>query len=329
MMGKNLKKIKTGTGKETEKNNSSKNKRRKIDKERVAAWTACFLAVACLLALWKIELDKLAEQEKKIKSQIAIFDQKKSDAFLEVAYLEVGKGDTIFLNYADKYQILIDGSAGKNQPSYYLPLLMPEGDRELELVMVTHAHRDHFIGITKVLQKFKVKRFITNGETFGGEEFAAGIEKQDIELESFKKGDTIKIDEILTLNFLGPSDETRKAFDSDNNSLVMKFIFGKNRFLFLGDAKLDAEKEFLRNNANLGADFLKVGHHGYDDASSEEFLQAVAPKYAFITPGKDIELTNTTVEKLQKMNVETFRLEEVGTVRVECTSLQSECQILK
>ena len=56
-------------------------------------------------------------------------------------------------------------------------------------------------------------------------------------------------------------------------------------------------------------------------STSKEFLDAVSPKYAVISVGKDNSYnlpTKTTMEKLQEKNIPVYRTDEQGTI--ECTS---------
>ena len=63
--------------------------------------------------------------------------------------------------------------------------------------------------------------------------------------------------------------------------------YGKNKFLFTGDAEREEEKDILSQGADLDADVLKVGHHGSSNASSYMFLRAVMPEYTVISVGAD------------------------------------------
>ena len=55
-------------------------------------------------------------------------------------------------------------------------------------------------------------------------------------------------------------------------------------FMFTGDLESDAE-QVLVNSGNLDSDVLKVGHHGSDTSTSEQFLNAVSPKIVVISVG--------------------------------------------
>ena len=72
----------------------------------------------------------------------------------------------------------------------------------------------------------------------------------------------------------------------NNNSLVVKVIFGSHSFLFPGDIMAKAEKELsvLAGN-NLKSTVLLAPHHGSGSSSTPPFLAKVQPQYTIISIG--------------------------------------------
>jgi competence protein ComEC len=102
----------------------------------------------------------------------------------------------------------------------------------------------------------------------------------------FKSGDHFSCGEI-NFYILGPPPEGIQSESSLNdNSIVMKIVYGKYAFLLTGDAEKSAEQYLLSLPLNLHSQILKVGHHGSRTASSPEFLAAVRPKIAVISCGR-------------------------------------------
>jgi competence protein ComEC len=80
------------------------------------------------------------------------------------------------------------------------------------------------------------------------------------------------------------------GFSSDvgpnDNSFVLRILFGSRALLFVGDAEREEEDTLLQTAGNrLRADVLKVGHHGSATSSSPAFIAAVAPHEAIISAG--------------------------------------------
>src|SRR5690606_17813802 len=101
-------------------------------------------------------------------------------------------------------------------------------------------------------------------------------------------------------------------------SIVVKLTHGENSFLFTGDAEVFSEKEIMENNFELlDSDVLKVGHHGSTTSTSEEFLNAVSPKYAVISLGEDNDYGHPhreIIELLEGNEIEILRTDELGTI---------------
>ncbi len=102
--------------------------------------------------------------------------------------------------------------------------------------------------------------------------------------------------------------------DLNQYSGVLLLTYGKNRFLFTGDAGTVSEKQIT---ADVKADVLKVGHHGSSTATGAEFLKRVSPKYAVIEVGRDNSYglpAQSTLTKLKKIGAAIYRTDRLGTI---------------
>ena len=107
----------------------------------------------------------------------------------------------------------------------------------------------------------------------------------------------------------------------NNYSIVLHMTYGNNRFLFTGDMEGVAENKLLNkfSKEDIACDVLKVGHHGSYTATSERFLDALNPKYALISCGKNNDYGHphtNILNRLQNNGVTTYRTDEDGTVIV-------------
>lgn len=87
--------------------------------------------------------------------------------------------------------------------------------------------------------------------------------------------------------------------------------------MFTGDAEDVSEKEMLSKGLDLKVDVLKVGHQGSKSPSCDEFLNAVNPKYAVISVGKDNDYGHPNKESLQRLSsrgIQIYRTDESGTI---------------
>ena len=55
----------------------------------------------------------------------------------------------------------------------------------------------------------------------------------------------------------------------------------------MGDAGVEVEEDLIEKYNLQDIDVLKVGHHGSETSSSEEFINEINPKYSIISVGKN------------------------------------------
>ena len=234
-----------------------------------------------------------------------------------VHFIDVGQGDAILIE-TDNVTILIDGgvrSAGEIVVQY----LVQRGIRELDLVIGTHPHADHIGGLIEVLRNFKVHSVIDAGvphTTITFDDYLTEIEKQvatgHCSYET-PQGQVVTAG-ALTLTVLGPG---RDLGSLNDNSVVARVDFGRTSFLFTGDAERASEEHLLSLGVNLGADVLKVGHHGSRTSTTPAFLQAVSPAHAVIQVGEGNRYGHPNEEVLQRLvsaGVSIYRTDQHGTV---------------
>ncbi|MDD6879339.1 MAG: hypothetical protein PUD59_03800 [bacterium] len=81
------------------------------------------------------------------------------------------------------------------------------------------------------------------------------------------------------------------TYDNENdNSSVIYLNYNNYKFLFMGDAGVNREKDILEKYDQSNIDFLKIGHNGSNTSSSEEFINIINPKYSLISVGKKIDM---------------------------------------
>lgn len=235
---------------------------------------------------------------------------------LSVYFLNVGQGDATYIHTANGDDILIDG--GKNEAgAVVVDYLTQLGVKDIEVLVSTHPDEDHVGGLDTVLQKFVVKSVYApkvshTTQTF--KDFLTAVKNEGLTIKEAKAGVALPLKGI-SAKFVGPT----KAYGDDLNdwSAVLHLTYGKNAFLFTGDAETKAETDMLAAKATLKADVLKVGHHGSDTSTSAAFLKAVAPRYAVISVGAGNSYGHpkkTTLDKLTEAKVATYRTDTKGTV---------------
>lgn len=236
---------------------------------------------------------------------------------LQVHFIDVGQADSILITQGN-HNMLID--AGTNEAAEIVVDYLNENNvKDLEYVIGTHPHEDHIGGLDNVINKFNITTLLlpkvtSNTKTF--KDVVKSASNKNLKLTVPKVGSKYKLGEA-TFEILAPNSE---SYDSINNySIVIKLTYGKNKFLFTGDAETISENEILSNGADIRADLLKVGHHGSYTSTSDNFLQAINPKYAVICVGKDNKYNHpvkSVMERLKKNNIDVYRTDELGNIIV-------------
>jgi len=242
---------------------------------------------------------------------------------LSIVTIDVGQGDAILVKFPNGKVGLIDAG---NRSDYFdngerviIPLLNKLGIDKLDYGFITHLDSDHYGGFVSLLQKSKVKEVY---KTIGG-----GSSK-DIVLEDYLRKKNIKFSYFdrskisiggCNLYFLNDtSDVDYRSLDINNKSGIIKLVFGKTSFLFVGDAGVKAEFQLVNKFDNfLKSDVLKLGHHGSKTSSTEVFLDLVKPQIGIVSAGvmnKFKHPSPVVVERLKDRNIEIRRTDKEGAI---------------
>jgi len=234
---------------------------------------------------------------------------------IEVHFIDVGQADSILVKQGDN-ELLID--AGNNgDGDLVVNYINNLGIEDLEYVIGTHPHEDHIGGLDDVINNIKVENIImpkTLSTTETYEDVINAISNKGLKVTSPKVGNTFKLGEA-ECTILSPNDSEYK--DLNNYSVALKIVYGDNKFVFMGDNEFLPEHEILGNDIDVSADVLKLGHHGSDTSTSENFLNKVNPEYAVISVGKDNKYghpSNEILDRLESRNIEVFRTDSQGTI---------------
>lgn len=248
--------------------------------------------------------------------------------------LDIGQGDSIFIQSPTGVQVLIDAGPPKNiigKLSKVMPLL----DRSIDSVIMTHPDQDHIGGFADVLKLYKVSSVFEPG-VYGDSKTYQNLEKeiQNKKIPHFlaRKGTRLDLGGGVYLYFIFPD---RDVYDWETNdaSVVAKLVYGENTFIFTGDATTQTEKLILENNKDefLDVDFLKVGHHGSRTSTSYDFVKTLSPEYALISDGKNNKYGHPhqeVLDLLSEFGVKVLRTDELGTVVIKCDTI-APCKINK
>lgn len=237
---------------------------------------------------------------------------------LEVYFFDVGQGDSTFIKLPNKETILIDGATKSNGGKVIYNLEKLKIDT-IDYLVATHPHEDHIGGLPEIIRRFDVKNVYLPNKTNNTkifEEFLMEIKNNNINTEEAKLGYKIIDNQDFKVEFIGP-DKIYK--DINNNSALVRIKYGDFKSIFMGDAEKASEKSLIENNIDIRSNVLRVGHHGSDTSSTEEFIKKVNPSYSFISVGEGNRYkhpSNMVINRLTEIGSEVFRTDKDGTIKL-------------
>ena len=234
--------------------------------------------------------------------------------FFNVVYLSVGNGDSslITLPY-NKGNILIDTGGLYNYEivkNKTIPYLMSLGITKVDYLITTHGDFDHMGEAINLVNNFKVEKVIFNCGEFNEleQELINILEKKNISYYSCIKELNIGDNKLHFLN--------NKDYGNENdNSSVIYFNYNNYKFLLMGDAGIEVEKDLIEKYNIKDIDILKVGHHGSKTSSGKEFIDEINPKYSIISVGKNNRYGHPNKEILNNLEgSKIYRTDDDGSI---------------
>ncbi|MBS4961368.1 MAG: MBL fold metallo-hydrolase [Clostridiales bacterium] len=245
---------------------------------------------------------------------------------LQVHYIDVGQADSIFAELPNGQTMLID--AGNNEDgALVVDYIQSLGYNSIDFCIGTHPHEDHIGGMDDVIDTFEIgsvylpylpDESIPTTRTY--EDVLTSISKKNLSIQSAKSGVSLLDTDQLKISMVAP---VNSSYESLNDySAVIHMTYGESSFLFTGDAETLSESEITDE---IKADVLKVGHHGSDTSTSDEFLKKVDPKFAIISVGTGNKYGHpcqSTLEKLKNWGTTVYRTDELGSITVTTDGTQ-------
>lgn len=270
----------------------------------ITALCAVFLSACGLSGKLPVDMPQASGQgETKIQSENLV-----------VHYLDVGQGDSEFIELPNGETMLIDaGETDKGET--VVNDISALGCNKITYLVATHPHSDHIGGMPAVLDAFDVANAYLPNASSSSDIYAEFLDKLDAEgcnVYEAKNDVSVIQTESLCAYFVAPCGTDYKNLN--NYSAVLKLVYGETSFLFTGDAQSQSEKEIT---ADVSANVVKVGHHGSKTSSSQAFVSAVSPEYAIIEVGKDNSYGHPNVgviERWQNAGADVLRTDLNGSI---------------
>lgn len=239
---------------------------------------------------------------------------------LRVSFLDVGKGDCILVQTREKVMMIdtgykdtvkiMDGYLRKNKIS------------RIDALILTHYDKDHIGGASFLLKNYEVGTVYLPGYKSNNEDYN-GIEEviRERNIQNVIVSEDTVVEGIGTNCTIYASNliyEEKKQNDN-NVSLVTSLIYKEDSFLFAGDIEKKGIKTFLEKQEDKEStyDIVKMPHHGREKSNLSEFISKLQPMIAVITDSKEEPSDESTIELLEKQEVQVYRSSQGGTIVID------------
>ena len=256
-----------------------------------------------------------------------------------ITMFDVGQGDSILVEFPNnKGNILIDTGGSYTEKwkktnyslaqNITISYLKKKGIKKLDYLILTHGDYDHMGESINLVENFKVEKVIFNCGEFNDleKELIKVLEKKKIKYYSCIKELNIDNNKLYFLQ--------TKEYDNENdNSNVIYTELDGYKFMFMGDAGVEKEKDILNKYNIFGIDVLKIGHHGSKTSSDKKFIDEIKPKYSIISVGKNNRYGHPNKEVLNNLSdSKIYRTDQDGSImfKIKKNKLRIEtCSPLK
>jgi competence protein ComEC len=240
---------------------------------------------------------------------------------LTVRFLDVGQGDAALVTTPAGVTMLVDGGPDEEAVATELAAL---GVKRIDVVVASHPHADHVIGLPSVLARFQVGVVLQPGCSSTSSlqvDLDRAIADEGIEVRTPWAGETFVVGDVR-LDVLSPHEcYTGTESDTNNDALVIRVSRGDDVVLLATEPEEPAQDWLLEQHVEAGldlsADVLKVPHHGAA-TSVAEFFDAVAAPVAVVSVGENTygHPTEFTLDALSAAGSSVWRTDEHGTVTI-------------
>lgn len=271
-----------------------------------------------IITVMLISLVYVATRDNSYVGELPTEDIIKSEE-LQIYFFNVGQADCILVRNNGK-NMLID--AGDNEDGPLLVKYIKKlGINKIDYLIGTHVHEDHIGGMDNIIKEFDIGEiyipYTTNkSKRKFYEDVINEVKQKELSINYKKVGDKFELGEAkCEIKSIDNSDPTSSS-KINSTSIVIQMEANSNKYLFMGDAEDDVETNSKITWEDI--DVLKVGHHGSNTSSTEQFINKVLPEMAVISVNSNTNSyghpSEIVMKRLQNKECQIYRTDMNGTI---------------
>jgi competence protein ComEC len=260
---------------------------------------------------------------------------------LRVTVIDVGQGSAALVELPGGHNMLFDGGGFSDNSVFDMgarvvaPFLWQKKIKTIHTVVLSHPNSDHLNGLIYIAKHFNVRTVWTNNEisdTNAQRQFSEVIAAKNITIPRFQELPRQQEINGVVLSIIYPPKDfiekktTQKWRNLNNNSLVVRLLFGSISILFPGDIMADAEKELVRIcRSGIESTILLAPHHGSKTSSTGAFLDRISPRVVIVSSGRKTSTHYphaTVLQRYRDRNCRVYRTDTHGAILIQSNGQQ-------
>lgn len=268
------------------------------------------------------------------------YNERFRDESLRVTVLDVGQGTSVVVRFPKGPVMLADAGGLTGESSLDIgkavvaPYLWSQKIHTVDVAVLTHPDQDHAGGMPFILERFKVRKFWSNGqETEGGayEKIMKIASERGLARKTHQElscGTVINGVSVKSL-YPPPDFSPPKKKQTNRFSLVLRLEMGEKSVLITGDVTRPGLKEMMKtlDPEELDCTVMVLPHHGAKSSFLQEFLDAARPRWAIVSVGRNNPWKLPREDVLaayRRAGAEIFRTDLSGAVSVVTDGTKTE-----
>jgi len=239
-----------------------------------------------------------------------------------VTIFDVGQGDAILITTPNHRRILIDGGDNFDIDAYLNKhfLLQP---CYIDVVVLTHPHSDHLVGLQRLVQHCTIGQTFFNVISYDSTLYATWLgDMAHMNTHSIVSGDSFSVDGV-TFTALWPTEDyiSTPLPNTNITSVVLLMHCPSFTALFTGDAELGAltQLDISLFDDKLPLDLYKVAHHGSFNGLDVALVNELVPAISIISVGAQNNFghpDDRVLDFLESIGSVLYRTDLAGSIEV-------------